>query len=136
MAGHDSGWLKWWPPELRHPLFLVGAGLYLLSAAHKRNIVEPWPFWPHFLTSYLADFLALPLELTLALWLLRRFYFRNPTFVLPTSWIIGTWVVFAVWFEGILPHFSTAATADWLDVLAYGVGGLVFWHWLNRPAPR
>ena len=126
--------MRRWPPELRHPLVLAGAGLYLLSAAHKRKVVGPWPFWSPWLTSYLADALALPLALTLALWLMRRFYFRNPAFVLPTPWIVSTWVVFSLWFEGLLPYFSTNATADPLDVVAYALGGLVFWRWLNRPA--
>ena len=133
MARDPAGWLRWWPRELRHPLFLLGAGLYLLSAAHKRNAVGPWPFWPPVLTSYLADTLALPLELTLVLCLLRHHYFRNPAFVLPGSWIVSTWVVFSLWFEGILPLFSHDATADPLDVVAYAAGGLGFWRWLNRP---
>lgn len=136
MAGHDSGRLRRWPPELRQPLFLLGAVLYVLSIAHKRHLLGPWRLWPPVLTAHLADFLALPLELTLVLWLMRRYYFRNPAFVLPTSWIVSTGVFFALWFEGILPYFSAYATADWLDVLAYGLGGLVFWRYLNRPASR
>lgn len=135
MARDAAGWLRRaWPAELRQPLFLAGAGLYVLSAAHKRHAVGPWPLWPPLLSSYLADFLALPLELTVVLWLMRRFYFRNPRFVLPTSWIVATWAVLAVWFEGVLPLFTAEATADWLDVLAYAAGGVVFGRWLNRPA--
>ncbi|SHK68933.1 hypothetical protein SAMN02746009_01370 [Hymenobacter psychrotolerans DSM 18569] len=126
--------MRRWPAELRHPLFLVGAGLYVLSVAHKRQWLGPWPFWPPLLTSYLADLLTLPLELTLLLWLMRRFYFRNPAFVLPTSWIFSTWLVMAVWFEGLLPRFDARATADPLDVVAYAVGGFLFWRWQNRPA--
>ena len=128
--------MRRWPAELRHPLFLVGAVLYLVSAAHKRHWLGPWPLWPPAFTSYLADTLTLPLELTLLLWLMRRYYFRNPAFVLPVSWIFSTWLVMAVWFEGLLPRFDARATADPLDGVAYAVGGLVFWRWLNRPARR
>lgn len=124
-----------WPRELRHPVFVVGTLLYLLVAARKYGgpLFSHWPL-PDVVRFHLADLLALPLELTLALFVMRRWYFRRPSFVLPAAWIVSTWVVFAVWFEVVLPLFDRRATADPLDVVAYGVGGLIFWRWLNRPA--
>ncbi|MBO0357945.1 hypothetical protein J0X19_08315 [Hymenobacter sp. BT186] len=92
-----------------------------------------WPL-PDAVRFHLADLLALPLELTLILYFMRRWYFRRPSFVLPASWIVSTWVVFAGWFEVLLPLFDRRATADPLDVLAYAVGGFIFRRWLNRPA--
>ncbi|MDF7811882.1 hypothetical protein [Hymenobacter sp. YC55] len=121
------------PYELRQPLFLLGAVLYFLAILHKRG-VGPLPYWPPVLGSYLADVLTLPLELTLLRWIMRRFYFQTPVFVLPTSWVVATWLTISVWFEGILPYFSRTATGDPLDVVAYAVGGLIFWRWLNQPA--
>jgi hypothetical protein len=38
-----------------------------------------------------------------------------------------------MWFEGILPHYDARATADPLDVVAYAVGGLIFWRYMNYP---
>lgn len=119
--------------ELRQPLFLVGAALYLLAIMHKRG-VGPLPYWPPLLASYLADVLTLPLELTLLRWVMRRFYFRTPVFVLPLSWVVATWLTVSIWFEGILPYFSRAATGDPFDVAAYALGGLIFWRWLNQRA--
>lgn len=126
--------MRRWPRELRHPLFLAGTALYVVVVVHKYGgpLSPRWPL-PNLVRFHLADFLALPLELTLALFVLRRWYFRRPGFVLPTSWIFSSGLVFAVWFEGILPHFDARATADPLDVVAYALGGLVFWRWLNRP---
>lgn len=92
-----------------------------------------WPL-PAILTSYLADVLALPLLLTAALLLLRYGYFRRPSFVLPASWIVASWLGLSIWFEGWLPGKQPAAVADALDVLAYAVGGWIFWRWLNEPA--
>lgn len=124
-----------WPRELRHPLFLAGTVLYVVVAARKYGGPRFTHWWlPDVVRFHLADVLALPLELTLILYFMRRWYFRQPSFVLPASWIVSTWVVFAVWFEVILPLFDHRATADPLDVLAYGVGGFIFWRWLNRPA--
>ena len=123
------------PAELRHPLFLTGATLYLVAISQKVGgpaLRLAW--WPPVLRHHLADLLALPLELTVVLWLMRRFYFRQPGFVLPASWIFSTWVVFVVWFEIVWPRYGRGATADPLDALAYGLGGLVFWRWMNRPA--
>lgn len=124
-----------WPRELRHPLFLVGTGLYVVAVIYKYggSISAHWPPLLPLLRAHLADTLTLPLELTLALFAMRRLYFRQPAFVLPTSWIFSTWVVMSVWFEGILPHYDTRATADPLDVVAYALGGLVFWRWMNLP---
>ncbi|UOQ77485.1 hypothetical protein MUN84_01895 [Hymenobacter sp. 5516J-16] len=118
------------PAELRHPLFVLGTGLYVFACINRY-----WPFWhlPAFVNSHLADLLDLPLQLTMVLWLMRRFYFRRPSFVLPLSWIVASWVVVAVWFEVVMPRFNRNMVADPLDVVAYTLGGLVFWRWMNRP---
>jgi len=124
-----------WPAEFRQPLFVVGTMLYLVVVLHKHGgpLVARWPI-PALARAHLADVLALPLELTLMLYFMRRWYFRRPSFVLPTNWIVSTWVVFSLWFEGLLPLFDKRATADPLDVVAYAVGGFVVWRWMNHPA--
>lgn len=124
-----------WPRELRHPLFLVGTGLYVVAVLYKYagSVSAHWPPLLPLLRAHLADALTLPLELTLALCAMRRLYFRRPEFVLPTSWIFSTWVVMSVWFELVLPRYDARATADPLDVVAYALGGLVFWRWMNLP---
>lgn len=119
------------PRELRHPLFLGLAALYLFSLINRH---WHWLPLPAFVNSHLADFLYLPLELTVLLWFMRRIYFRQPRFVLPGAWVLSTFLVSAVWFEGIVPRLPAyAATADPFDVLAYALGGLLYWRWLNRP---
>jgi hypothetical protein len=114
----------------------VGTALYVVAVMYKYGgpISAHWAPLPTLLRSYLADVLTLPLELTLALYCMRRWYFRNPRFVLPASWIFSSWVVMAIWFEGILPMHDARATADPFDVVAYALGGLIFWRWMNRPA--
>ncbi|NVO84592.1 hypothetical protein [Hymenobacter terrestris] len=138
MAGDGGGRMsgRRLPAELRHPLFVGGVGIYLVLILYKTGspLVAGWPLPPALLRAHLADALALPLLLTLELWLLRRYYFRRPSFVLPTSWIFGTWLVFSLWFEWLLPRLDIRATADWRDVLAYALGGLIFGLWLNQPA--
>ena len=111
-------------------LMLVFSGLYGLLYLNKHRL--RWPL-PAVLTSYLADVLALPLLLTLALLLMRHGYFRRAAFVLPGSWVLAAWAALSLWFEWWLPRTQTAAVADPLDVLAYALGGWVFWRWLNVP---
>ncbi|GAB3294897.1 hypothetical protein [Hymenobacter tenuis] len=120
-----------WPAELRQPLFVAGAGLYVVLQGNRRLVQVPLP---SLLNSYLADVLALPLLLTLALWYMRRVYFRKPGFVLPGSWVFSTWLAVVVGFELLLPIWRPTATPDPWDAAAYAVGGLVFWRWMNRPA--
>ncbi|RSK34511.1 hypothetical protein [Hymenobacter metallilatus] len=137
MANNPAGRLRL-PVELRHPLFLVGTVLYSITVLHKYGgpLSPHWPL-PGVVRSHLADFLSLPLELTLVLCAMRRLYFRQPSFVLPASWIFSTWLVFSVWFE-VVPLLQSSPvvrnTPDPWDVVAYALGGLVFWRWMNRPA--
>jgi len=90
---------------------------------------------PTVITSYLADILALPLILSGALRLMQHAYFKWPGFTLPATWVISTWVGLSIWFELLLPYLQPqATTADDVDVLAYALGGLIFWRWLNSPS--
>ncbi|GAA4352467.1 hypothetical protein GCM10023185_12180 [Hymenobacter saemangeumensis] len=131
MAGDRDSRLSW-PRELRHPLFLGGAVLYGLLLLNRRVLHY---YVPPLVRSYLADVLALPLILSLALAFMRRVYFRDARFCLPLSWVASTGLVLAVWFEGVLPWWRPGTTtADPWDAVAYALGGLLFWRWLNQPA--
>lgn len=117
---------------MRRRVWLAAGGLSYLLLYLNRHWMH-WPL-PTLVTCYLADVLALPLALSAALWLMRHLYFHQPGFTLPAAWVIATWVAWSIWFEGILPTLQPQATADVGDVLAYALGGLIFWRWLNVPA--
>ncbi|WP_299706216.1 magnesium citrate secondary transporter [uncultured Pontibacter sp.] len=112
---------------LRHPVFLVSVVLFLVNQALEQTGV----FFP-LLFSYLDDLLAMPIVLTIIL-AAERIYFRKDDFVLPLAWISGAVAAFSVFFELILPPFSQKHTADWLDVVAYAVGAVLFHFTVNRP---
>ncbi|MCC2546351.1 magnesium citrate secondary transporter [Hymenobacter sp. BT175] len=118
------------PREFRQAAFWLPLLTYLLYQGNRH-------FWqlplPPLLTAYLSDALALPVILTLALVVQRRWVHRNPGFELPDTWILAAWIYLTIWFEVLLPRFSAAAVADPLDVLAYGLGALYFRQLLNRP---
>jgi len=117
-----------WANVLRHQLVLGSALLFSGLYANKHWL--HWPL-PVPITAHLADLLALPLLLSLALAAHRLLISRAGT--LPVGWLVGAWLVISVWFEGLLPLWSARAVADPLDVLAYALGILAFDHWLNRP---
>ncbi|RTQ51561.1 magnesium citrate secondary transporter [Hymenobacter gummosus] len=115
---------------LRRPLFGACAGLYGGYQLLSRGLHQPLPGW---VTSWLADALAMPVILTLAL-VAQRLLRRRPRFVLPDAWLLAAWLYVSLWFELLAPRLHPARyTADWLDVLAYALGTWAFRRWLNRP---
>ncbi|WP_400190611.1 hypothetical protein [Hymenobacter sp. B81] len=128
MAGNGTGRLALL--LLRRPLFVAAAALYGLYQLATR-----WGRWqpPGWAASWLADLLCMPVVLTLAL-AVQRAWRRQPRFTLPDSWLLAAWLYVSGWFELLAPLLRPDRyTADWLDVLAYGAGTLVFRRWLNRP---
>ncbi|MCC3160257.1 hypothetical protein LJ737_23675 [Hymenobacter sp. 15J16-1T3B] len=129
MVSHHAGRLALAP--LHRPLFVTCAGLYAGYQLLTRGLHLPLPSW---VTSWLADALAMPVVLTLAL-VVQRLVRRRPQLVLPASWLWAAWLYVSVWFELLAPWLRPARyTADWLDVLAYALGTWAFQRWLNRPA--
>jgi hypothetical protein len=122
--------MRQWP-EFRRPLFVGATLLYGAYQLNRRVLHEPLP---PVVTAHLADLAALPVLLTLALAAQRRLGNHSPAFVFPSSWLLAAWAFVSVWFEVLLPLFSSRAVADPLDVVAYALGTLAFRRWLNRPA--
>jgi hypothetical protein len=119
------------PRELRRPAFWLPLLVYLLYQTNARLWHQPLPA---LVTAYLSDLLALPVILTLALVVQRRWVQRQAAFALPDSWLLGAWLYVSVWFELVMPWRAGTFVGDWLDVVAYGLGTLFFRQLLNRPA--
>lgn len=115
------------PAVLRHPLFWGCAMLYGGYQLNHYWLRQPLPLA---LTFYLRDLLCLPLMLSLALAAHQLVYDRQAT--LPVSWVLAAWAAVALWFEVLLPRWAPHAVADAWDVLAYGIGALIFHRWLNK----
>jgi hypothetical protein len=114
---------------LRHPLFLICVLLFLIN-----QLLEQAHVFIPLLFSYLDDLLAMPIVLTLIL-AAERAYFGDNSFVLPPAWVVLAILAFSVFFELVLPPFFPKHTADWLDVLAYALGALLFHITINKPLP-
>jgi hypothetical protein len=119
-------------PEFRQPLFVGAIGLY--GAYRLSRYAFHLPF-PALVTAHLADLLAMPVFLTLALATQRCLGRYPPTWTFPDPWLLAAWAYVALVFEVLLPHFSAHAVGDWRDVIAYALGTLAFRYWLNQPVP-
>ena len=87
---------------------------------------------PVFATSYADDLLCIPLVLGAILRVQRRVFKQGPSFILPRIHGLFTLAFFAIYFEGLLPHWTAAAVADPWDLMMYLVGYLVFEKWMNK----
>ena len=84
-----------------------------------------------FLNNYLNDLLCLPLVLGAAIFFQRNIVLRQPAYAL-SKWQIGVIVIyFSVMFEWVFPQFMPRYTADFFDVICYGLGGGLFWIFGN-----
>lgn len=99
----------------------------------------PVPEWS---TSYLNDFLCMPIVFTICLKAVQ--YIKNDSFIklgLPLIFSLTTF--YACYFELILPEISDRYTGDLLDVLVYFCGAILFYslqqldfYLLNKKATR
>ena len=111
---------------LFNPIFIGSAFLLILH----QFVQKVWLINLPFIDAYLDDFLAMPFILSL-FWIEQLFWKRRTTNLSTFEIIIFT-VLFAVFFEEIIPKFSINYTKDYWDYLMYGLGSLVFYFMINR----
>jgi len=113
---------------LLNPWFIAGC-LVWLAVQTARHTGHPLPY----INSYLTDIFAVPVIANLGLWLQRVLIIKNNYYVLSPGQVVFMVIYISVTFEGLLPAISKTYTADWIDVLLYGVGGLFFYWVMNKP---
>lgn len=114
------------PDTHRCPKHLMGLAVlaaltYILNRWGLMLTENPTPF----LSSYLGDFLALPVYLPLSVGLAQRLKLIDLNFQLGSVQIILAVMVFSVLFEGVVPLLNSDSVADPWDILAYLGGGLL-----------
>ncbi|MEM7036103.1 MAG: magnesium citrate secondary transporter [Bacteroidota bacterium] len=112
---------------LGHPLFLLSFTLYACLMAMRAT---GWHL-PFFHTHF-TDFLCMPVLLPIAHFLLQTLLPRQTPAAFSFAHVLAAVLFYSLLFEGLFPILSTSATADPLDILAYLLGGLVFWRFINR----
>src|SRR5690625_3969018 len=79
-----------------------------------------------FLTSYLKDFLCISIIATAGLhvvWFLKK----DKSIRLNAFTLISLVLMYSIYFEYFLPKHSNFYVADWMDVICYSLGGLIFY---------
>jgi hypothetical protein len=125
---------------LKDPLFLFCVSLYFVN----RWVLKP--YLPNeFSRSYLNDVICLPFWIPIMLFIMRRIGLRTgdapPTageLLIPL--LMWSWV-FEIYLPTV-PFFEHLATADYLDILSYTLGGCLaaafwgFWYGQWRHAKK
>jgi cobalamin biosynthesis protein CobD/CbiB len=104
-----------------HPVFLAGVAIYVLIRLLRKN---DYPL-PHWINGHLTDLICLPIVLMICLAVVRVLK-RNSFIEIKPGLIALICLEYALIFEWILPQKSRIYTADWIDVVMYFLGGLIF----------
>lgn len=110
-------------------IFLLALGVYLLNryGLPRLNLVA-------YKIPYLNDVLCLPVVLPVAWWLQQKLFPQSARPRLNGAQVFFTWLYFSIFFEGILPAYSEKFTRDYWDILAYAIGAIFYYLFLNPKA--
>lgn len=104
----------------------------LLGLAVYVSQLVQWPL-NSFVNNYLNDFLCMPIVLKICLKVVR-FIRSDDRLQLPLLLCFTVTLLFAVYFEGYLPHVSARYTQDFWDLVCYAAGMSLF-LWLEHRVP-
>lgn len=93
--------------------------IYLILFIFKKT-----EFYIPILSDYLADLIAIPFSLGVAEVFMRRF--SKKKFEIGFIPMIVAVIYFSLVFEVWMPQFSSLYTADWIDVVCYLIGGIIY----------
>lgn len=111
-------------------LFLISSGSFLLNLLLLKLPVQ----LPNFFSSYLNDLLCMPIVISICLFLIRKFRGQRDLKISLFS-AFSLVVLYAVYFEIYLPEVTERYTADFVDVLLYFIGAIIFWLVQKTDAP-
>lgn len=86
--------------------------------------------WFH---AYFEDLLAIPLILKTALLTVQLLRTQWRAFTMTGTEIALITILFAIYFEAMLPLFKASYTADPWDLMCYATGAFFYGLWLNKP---
>ncbi|WP_424494617.1 hypothetical protein [Salinimicrobium sp. GXAS 041] len=81
---------------------------------------------PQWMLFYGKDFICMPMVLTICL-VVMQFLKKDPNIRLSIITVFSLTTFYSLYFETILPEFHSRYTADFLDVLMYFSGALLFY---------
>ena len=99
-------------------MLVIAASIYA-----SQKLAMPLPL---LVNNYLNDLLCIPLVLGALIFIIRKIK-HDPKFKLPLGFIFILSSYYAVYFEYYLPKINSRYTSDWIDVMLYFLGGILFY---------
>lgn len=109
---------------LKQPLIYVSILLFTVNQIIERV----FNYYIPFIHSYLDDLLCIPIVLGFGMQILQWIHPLKDLYFLDRVSILISVIFYCILFEGILPIMNSAIyTADWIDVVMYSVGAILFY---------
>lgn len=113
---------------LKHPLVYVSTILFWIHQIIEKS-GEVIPIFH----AYLDDLLCMPIVLGLTTQIIQWIHPVRGLYFLDRNAIILTLLFYSILFEVILPFFNPSMfTADWLDIVMYSIGAILFYNLISR----
>ncbi|WP_224996045.1 hypothetical protein [Cesiribacter sp. SM1] len=117
---------------LKSPFFIVCCVLFLLHQLLQKGLGISFAY----LDSYLDTLLAMPIVLTLLIAERRVLFRRGDNYRLTVLDVVVATFFIVVVSEVVFPAFSDRFTPDWLDVVCYVLGSILFYFFINPGSSR
>lgn len=117
---------------LKSPVFIICCTLFILHQVGRIFYTDTIPF----VDPYLDSLLAMPIILTLLLFE-RRYLFKWKDYYRLNKLEIGMATLLIIFIsEVVFPYFSEEFTADWLDVILFILGAVLYYLTINPGKPE
>lgn len=111
-------------PGMRYLNIFFYLSLFIFfSILLLQHFAVPLPRWVVF---YVNDFLCMPVVLTISLKVVHLIK-KDTSIRLPMALVLTLTSFYAIYFEYYMPLVEPRYTADWLDVVMYFAGALIFY---------
>ena len=113
---------------LKNPFFLTACLLFWINQYLEK---VKGVFIPY-VHAYLDDLLAMPVVLGISLQVFQWIHPLKAGFRFTKVQVMVGWLYFCLLFEVLLPKWSDQYVADPWDALAYGIGAVIFYRFINK----
>ncbi len=113
---------------LRSPVFIICLVLFIIHQVFQKVCGLHYPL----INNYLDNLLAMPVILTFLLAERIVLFKKVKTYRLPTTDIIIASLYIILITEIIFPLLSNKYSSDWIDVIFYSLGSLLFYFTVNK----
>jgi len=89
---------------------------------------------PGLINDYFNDLMCMPIVLKMCQSAIR-YMKSNPSLVIPLALQLSITTMYCIYFELVLPKYTSRYTGDWLDVVMY-IFGMLFFLIIEQPVYR